>query len=54
MYVIKTISILIEQKPFLNEILLEVPRRGVHSNMYLREQNYDKGNENHTTYKKVV
>ena len=47
---------LIDQKPLLNEILLEVPKRGIHSNtvMYLREQNYDKGKGNQTTYKGVM
>ena len=48
------ISSLIEQKSLLKEILLEAPKRGVHSNMYSREQNYDKGKVNQTTYKGVM
>ena len=34
---------LIEQKLLLNEILLETSKRGVRSNTYSREKNYDEG-----------
>ena len=41
-------------KTIVNKILLEAPKRGVHSNMYSREQNYKKGKENLTMYKEVL
>ena len=42
-------------KTIAKRILHEPPKRGVHSNTYWsREQNYDKGNRNQTTYKGIV